>query len=585
MKSTRLLAAAGLSAVLIYSGCQKSAHLDSSAGPYTPQMTTATISGRVTDENKLPVSGAIVKAGTGADTTDVNGQFIIKNVSVDKNAGAVKVEKDSFFTGVKTIVVDAGKDNNVSVKLLRKTVAGTFTAANGGKVTMSSSGASFTFQANAVVNAATNAAYTGTVTTSAYFFNPAASDFEEIIPGALRGIDSANRETGLQSFSMLAVELSGANGEKLQLASGKPASIVFPIPAALRAQAPATIPLWYLDETVGLWKQEGTAVREGNNYIGSVKHFSYWNCDAPYQLVDFSATVKTQQGVALAGGKVVIKATGTDSTVVFGSGDINESGYTGGKIPAGRTLKMVIYDKCGNILSNQNIGPFTAATDMGTVTVNYAGVAVTFTGTVVNCNGAVVTNGYVTVNLDGLYYRADVVNGAFVLVVNRCVNTSTNASFTAYDVAALQGGTAVSVAVSGSTVTVGQLTACGTSMNQYIDYTVDTSKVSLNNLSDSLTTYIRINGTDTVTNIYGMRKDGSNYFMFSFNGGSKIGTKTLQYATISYKNSYLYSNSANPLTLNVTEYGSYISGNFSGNIKDSGTNVTYPLTCNFRVKK
>ncbi len=41
----------------------------------------------------------------------------------------------------------------------------------------------------------------------------------------------------------------------------KTATLTFPIPVELQAQAPATIPL-YFDEVKGLWKEEGSAKKE-----------------------------------------------------------------------------------------------------------------------------------------------------------------------------------------------------------------------------------------------------------------------------------------------------------------------------------
>ena len=52
--------------------------------------------------------------------------------------------------------------------------------------------------------------------------------------------------------------------------------------------APETIPLWHYDKTTGLWKEEGTATKNGDKYVGTVTHFSDWNCDVP----EGTATIK-----------------------------------------------------------------------------------------------------------------------------------------------------------------------------------------------------------------------------------------------------------------------------------------------------
>ena len=90
----------GLVAIVHYS-CQREVNPDSPAPPLV-QHVTASLSGRVVDENKLPVEGAVVKAGSANTMTDINGNFTIGNALLDKNTGFVKVEKAGYFLGSRT---------------------------------------------------------------------------------------------------------------------------------------------------------------------------------------------------------------------------------------------------------------------------------------------------------------------------------------------------------------------------------------------------------------------------------------------------------------------------------------------------
>lgn len=571
-------------ASVIYFSCQKSDTPDTP--PYKPEYVTANISGRIIDENQLPVSGATVKAGTISVTTNASGTFTISNISVDKHAGMVTVEKEGYFKGIKTIVVTPNKDNTVSLQLIKKIAAGNFSGSSGGTVTIPSGGG-IVFPASGIVTEGTTTPYTGTVSVSAFFINPEAPNFSEITPGALRGITTTNQERGLQSFGMLAVELNGANGEKLQLATGKTASLTFPIPASLQAQAPATIPLWSLDETTGLWKEEGAATRQGNNYVGSVSHFSFWNCDAPFTVIDFTATIKNQQGVALGGVKVVISATGTTDTLgsISGFGYTSPEGVVRGKIPANRNLVMKVYNQCGNLIHTQNAGPFTANTDLGVITLASTTTLITFSGTVVNCNAAAVTNGYVTINLEGIYYRGNLVNGVFNIPVTRCSNTATSAIVTPYDLVGIQSGTATTVAISGTSVNTGQLVACGTALTQYINYNINGTSYSYSE-ADSVFAYRATQSQYTV--IAATRQENiDRYTDFLFRGEPAPGISELTYLYIN-DNGPTYRNSGS-ITVNITEYenvvGGFIAGNFTGNVKDTLTQAVFPINCTFRVKK
>jgi hypothetical protein len=45
--------------------------------------------------------------------------------------------------------------------------------------------------------------------------------------------------------------------------------------------------------------KEGSATKTGSNYVGKVSHFSFWNCDAPFPVVEFEASFVDQAGAPL----------------------------------------------------------------------------------------------------------------------------------------------------------------------------------------------------------------------------------------------------------------------------------------------
>ena len=235
---------------------------------------TASIKGRVTDENNKPVNSASVVAGTTTGTTDINGFFELSNIQLAKNAGFVLVEKAGYLKGSRTIFTNSGIVNNVEIQLIPKTNRGNFAANAGGNIVIQS-GTSVSFPASGVINATTNTAYTGTVNVIGAYLDPTDPKLSLIMPGNLVGLTTTNEQKVLQTFGMIAVELEGSSGEKLNLATGKTATITMAIPVSLQASAPATIPLWFFDETKGLWKEEGSATKQGNSYVGTVSHFFF----------------------------------------------------------------------------------------------------------------------------------------------------------------------------------------------------------------------------------------------------------------------------------------------------------------------
>ena len=78
-----------LFALLINYSCDKSDKDNPPNNP--PENITAEVYGRVTDNDNVPVQGAVVKAGTANTTTDVNGYFRIRNASLHKTNGFIVV--------------------------------------------------------------------------------------------------------------------------------------------------------------------------------------------------------------------------------------------------------------------------------------------------------------------------------------------------------------------------------------------------------------------------------------------------------------------------------------------------------------
>ena len=563
-------------------------------GPIDPlaEKVTASIKGRVTDENSKPVNNASVVAGTNTTTTDINGFFVLNNIQLAKNAGFVLVEKTGYLKGCRTIFTNSGIVNNVEIQLIPKTILGNFTAAAGGNIVIQG-GTSVSFPAAGIINASTNAAYTGTVNVIGAWLDPTDPKLPLIMPGNLVGLTTTNEQKVLQTFGMIAVELEGSGGEKLNLASGKTATITMAIPASLQTSAPATIPLWFFDETKGLWKEEGSAAKQGNSYVGTVSHFSFWNCDVPNNFINLKLTLKDQSGNPAIGYKVELKNTTNNSTAY---GVTDAAGNVSGAVPPSVSIEMKVYNKCNSLVHTQTIGPFNSNTDLGLINITIPSPAsITVSGTAVNCNSTPVTNGYTDVIVDGGIYRTSITNGNFSITIERCSNATTTAQVIATDVQNLQQSSASTLNVSAGNFSAGSISACGVSTLQFINFTIGTIVHNFTPPADSLIVYRQ----DTTTNIQAFPKvftDSASwkYTSFNFSGIAAPGTYLLP------SNSFIVTKGtqAPPLswqynltastTVTITEFGGpgqYIAGSFTAPMRESTTNVTVTGTCNFRVRR
>ena len=349
--------------MVTFGGCRKTEKL---ATPPPPAITViASVAGNIIDLNNAPVIGALIEAGASTTTTDANGQFILRDIQLYEDAGFVKVTKAGYFTGSRTFLVNSNTTNNIKIQLLPKTVSGTIASSSGGNVNVTG-GAKMNFTASSFVNAASNTAYSGNVAVAGYYLNPADVNFREYMPGDLRGVSITNQEGILKSFGMLSVEMNDAGGQELQLAEGKTATITIPIPSAMQAAAPGTISLWYFDETKGIWKQEGTATKQGTNYVGTVTHFSFWNAGEQGADIQLDATFKDDStALALTNKLVAITSVNFGTT----NGYTDNNGKISGLVPANEALVLKVKDDCGETFYTTNIGPFSTNTNLGNIIV------------------------------------------------------------------------------------------------------------------------------------------------------------------------------------------------------------------------
>ena len=269
-----------------------------------PIPVTGSLAGRVYDEDNQPIVDALVTIKNQSTTTDERGLFVFKQIPMDAAGTFVLVKKDGYFNGSNRFFPKDGSQNYSNIKLLTKTHIGSFNSNSGGEIS-SPEGIKIDFPANSIVDA-NGQIYNGNVNVAAREIDPTSNDLAEIMPGDLQGFNRINEEVALASFGMMAVKLTDDLGQELNLGNGKKAELTFPVPFELQDNAPAEIPLWYFNEDFGLWQEEGSAALEGENFVGQVSHFSFWNCDAPFPLVYISGTIVDEDGNPMANQNVCV---------------------------------------------------------------------------------------------------------------------------------------------------------------------------------------------------------------------------------------------------------------------------------------
>ncbi len=464
--------------VLVLAGCRKDVNTTTTTEhipePYiiegyepTVLNVTTSLRGLVQDENQQAVEGALVKMGTLTTTTNKFGHFFFNNTTMNSKGQLVTVESPGYFPGSRRFFPTANTENRLTVELLDKNFNQSFNSSLGSDSIFLSGGGSLDFESNSIVDANGNL-YTGTVNVAAKWLDPSAQQTLNQMPGNLQGVNTNNQEVALGTYGMVVVELEDNNGEPLNLADDKTATMTVPVPVSLLGTAPAQIPLWSYNESYGLWQEESSASLTNGSYVGEVSHFSFWNYDWPYEAVYFDARLVDVNGNPVTGLGVSINSQN------IGTGYSNSAidGTVGGLIPAGETLTLEVHDNnnCGVIFSKQ-IGPYSSDISYGDISVAGSNIITTTILGTVNCNGGLLNDAVITASRNGAidYYYTN--NAQFQFSYLDCL-TASNVEVKAYDLASGMEGPVHQVQ-GGISTNLGVIEACDTAIQSYISLTVD----------------------------------------------------------------------------------------------------------------
>jgi hypothetical protein len=555
--------------------------------------TNCSLTGYVIDESGDAIPFASVAASGKQVMTDEFGYFSFTSVSLPASAGMIKVMSNGYFTTYRSFIPQKDKSTFVRIGLLKKKDIGTVDAGTGGEAS-TTDGGKISLPASAVVNASNGSAYTGEVHINARWIDPTkAADPQQGTPGDGRGMDDKGFMKVLNSYGILAVELTGSSGQLLQIASGKTASISIPISQNMSASAPAAIALWSFNDSLGLWKQEGTATKTGNAYIGTAAHFSFWDGAVGADLVNFKAKVVDAASHPLVNVAVTIDIAGTLLNAGYGTfGYTDADGNVSGAVPANTSLVLRVLTTCSIAAYSQ---PFTTASsdvDLGQLAGNMGQNLVTLSGTVKDCENAPVTNGYIQTYDHGFSNRIPIVNGAFSFTGLTCTNQEV--SIVAVDNITHQQSTPKTLTLSAGANDLGNFTACGTSTMGFIDYTFDEATTNVTEPTDTVGGYFTagIEGPDaskwTQIVVLSGNPNVSQRMAFQIDGGSSIGTD--HHITEVFSTAFPSGRGywPVPITVTITEYGKlggFISGSFSSNMIDFVDNSLHTLSCTFRVRR
>lgn len=382
------------------------------------------IQGIIANDLNEPLSAVTVNLNGSTVTTDENGVFFI-NGKTAKDRAILQIEHDGYFR--QTHVTAPFTEDTARTYIILKEREPL-------KTIQSTQGGILEFNNQASINLAADgfetldgAPYSGDVILYAQYLDPTDPQIGERMPGDYLAINTSGEERVLESFGMVNLEMESPSGEAIQI--NKPATITMDVPNAIRSAAPSTIPLWYFDEASGYWLEEGEATLVNGQYIGEVSHFTWWNCDAPFPVVELTGRVIVSEFAPIVTVRIT-RSSGPSRTT-----KTNSHGGFLGKVPANEILLLEIINSCGEVIHSQNVGPLTDDTDLGIISLDPS-LWVQVRGQVENCAGDPVTNGYVSVRQLSAGSSGQIIptasNGSFLDFIPNC--SGADFSVFAYDI-------------------------------------------------------------------------------------------------------------------------------------------------------
>ncbi len=249
-----------------------------------------------------------------APTSSSNGVFTITTKINTKLI--LSFVKDGYATQIKTIKTPNGKNlyAPLSVTMIELGITQALNIDNGGDMN-GTNGASVSLPAGSFVDAAGNTV-TGDIQVNITPIDVSDPTMLAAFPGEFRGVlEGTGIETPIVSLGTTYFDFS-QNGEALQLADGFTVEIQLPIFITTNPltgnpiELGDSIELWYLNETTGIWAQEGngivvssTSSPTGYALKASVSHFTPWNIDYPIDIADIDITINGTVG----GGVAIVK--------------------------------------------------------------------------------------------------------------------------------------------------------------------------------------------------------------------------------------------------------------------------------------
>ncbi len=234
--------------------------------------------GQILDStSKLPLQGVEVTLDGCTATTDENGNYTLSNIP-EKSRAVVNFEYEGYYKNSAVIAVELYSKDTTSLSpnhLVYELDAYDKTESFDSAVqkTVEAQTGAFAYFYNDSYSKISGELYTGSVSVSLAYENTYTTHGKLAFPGEYKGKNSAGTVVPLVSYGYMAVEIEDNNQNALSLNTVG----IVNFPAIAQLSAPS-VALWYYDYGIGLWIEEGVAMRQADgSYSAQISHSGTWS--------------------------------------------------------------------------------------------------------------------------------------------------------------------------------------------------------------------------------------------------------------------------------------------------------------------
>ena len=362
---------------------------------------------QVTDELGESISNAQIMMNSDVYISDDNGIVLTQPYNI--NSIGMKSEISAFGFESLIKLVNGPKDGIVKEKvILFKT---NNTVIQTGATGVIDGGGALGLPANLITS--DGSSYTGEVIVKSKYLNPDDKDFLLSAPGNLLALNTSNEYQQLASLGMYMIELYDPNGVALSIPEGSTSTIEFPIADVNKDAIDSEVPLWYFDGDQGIWIEDGVAKVVGDKMIAEVGHFTWWNCDLPYDFIRMCMIFRDNQGEVIPGMQVGFHVNGSS----FGNARMDNNGAISSRVPVNERLDLKFFLD-GEQIGSQSIGPYNDDEKKDVINTDLS--LIKLLGFARDCDGNIVSDGYgFYLGENGLVSVPFATDGSFIYCVPR----------------------------------------------------------------------------------------------------------------------------------------------------------------------